>query len=108
MLCFKIILYKMPKNGHEAHYCKAHMIKPYNAFVSKKVNYAEEPFENEVMQYATVNNKTTRCLRDTGSSISLIKKGLIPDLEMLSEFTVCTTAFNSRHTIPLAMINIAT
>jgi hypothetical protein len=65
-------------------------------------------FGQEAMQNARVNNKTIKCLRDTGSSISLIKKNLLPDLKLLPEFTVCTTAFNSKHTIPMALVELAT
>ena len=60
------------------------------------------------MQPATVNKIPIQCLRDTGSSISLVRKDLIPNLELLKEFTVCTTAFNSRHTVQLALIDIVT
>ena len=95
-------------HGHEAHYCRKKNVTPYNAFITKKVNYNQEIFGSEVMQAATVNNISMRCLRDTGSSISLVKKNLIPNLELLKEFTVCTTAFNSKHTIPMAIIDIVT
>ena len=95
------------KNGHDTQNCKRGQFNPYNAFVTKKDNYSEELFGRE-MQHATINKIPVRCLRDTGSSISLIRKDLIPNLELLKEFTVCTTAFNSRHTVQLALIDIIT
>ena len=94
------------KNGHDTQYCYK-KLTPYNAFISKN-DTIQELFGREVMQAAKVNGISVRCLRDTGSSISLIKKDLIPNLEMLKEFTVCTTAFNSKHTIQMAIIDIVT
>ena len=95
------------KNGHETQYCRGEKnSRPYNAFVQKELS--NEIFSNEVMQLAKINNVNTYGLRDTGSSISLIKAGLIPDLKILPEYTVCVTAFNSRHTVQLAEVEIVT
>ena len=107
----KLYCSKCQKNGHNTQYCRAsnhNFQKPFNAFITKKNNIANEIFGDDVMQLATVNKIKTRCLRDTGSSISLIRKDLIPNLTLLPEFTVCTTAFNSKHTIPMALIDIVT
>ena len=103
----KLFCNKCQRNGHTEINCYQNK-QPYNAFVQTKIPEIHKLFDKEVMQSATVNKVPVQCLRDTGSSISLIRKDLIPNLQLLPELTVCTTAFNTRHTIPLAIINIST
>src|SRR5437773_2662800 len=55
------------------------------------------------MSEAVINSQMVKCLRDTGSTITLVKNNLIKDIEPAREFTVCTTAFGTRHTIPLGL-----
>ena len=73
-----------------------------------QLNQDESAYGEEVMANAILNDQPVKCLRDTGSTITLIKVGVIKNSESAKEYTVCSTAFGTRHTIPLVWVTIKT
>jgi RNase H-like domain found in reverse transcriptase/Reverse transcriptase (RNA-dependent DNA polymerase)/Integrase zinc binding domain/Integrase core domain/SCAN domain len=78
-----------------------------NAFVSE-LNNNLFPYGEEMMINAVIEGQNIKCLRDSGSTITLIKEGLVKSSEPAREYTVCSTAFGTKHTIPLVWINLKT
>ena len=93
-------------NTHNTKWCKSNIPNPVH-FVNE-LHTMEKLYNKELMSEADVNGQAVLCLRDTGSTITLVKSDLIPVSQTACEYTVCTTAFGTRHTIPLAWVDVKT
>ena len=91
-------------NGHSTEYCKRG--KTDNVSFVKEKNPVDTIFHKGFTSKATINGQEVNCLRDTGSTITLVRGDMIKNYELTKETTVCTTAFGTRHTIPLIWANV--
>ena len=100
---FKIECNVCGKRGHKGQFCYTKSKYGNNYFIRSQLN--AHVFSSEVMRDAYVNNQKVKCLKDSGSSITLVNGNKFKKLEMSGEFTVCSTAFNTKHTVPMAYVN---
>ena len=98
---FKLQCEKCNQRGHRTEHCKN---KPNRIFFIDN-NVYKSVFGDQDVQDAYVENVKVRCLKDSGSSITLLNKAILKNLNFTGEYTVCSTAFNTKHSVPLAFVN---
>ena len=100
------MIYKMKcenckQRGHKTEFCRN---KPNRiCFIENRIS--QTVFGDQDVQDAYVDNVKVKCLKDSGSSITLLNKAIIKNLKLTGEYTVCSTAFNTKHTVPLAFVD---